>query len=105
MTPGAKKGSTAPYSRAELLLVEAGDRQPRTLANAFRNPIPLKSNRLFEDSVEALSSYLGKLDAAYATGEERRVLSLADAPVAGADPATLAGIAAWAKAAVEAGAA
>jgi len=41
ISPGAKKGSTAPYSRAELVLVEAGDRQPRTLANAFRDPVLL----------------------------------------------------------------
>jgi CRISPR system Cascade subunit CasC len=42
VSPGAKKGSTAPYSRAELVLVEAGDRQPRTLANAFRDPVSLE---------------------------------------------------------------
>ena len=41
VSPGAKKGSTAPYTRAELVLVEAGDRQPRTLANAFRDAVPL----------------------------------------------------------------
>ena len=37
VSPGAKKGSTAPYTYADLLLVEAGERQPRTLANAFRD--------------------------------------------------------------------
>ena len=37
VTPGAKLGSTAPYSYADLMLVEVGSRQPRSLANAFRN--------------------------------------------------------------------
>ena len=38
VTPGAKLGSTAPYACADLMLVEAGSRQPRSLANAFRTP-------------------------------------------------------------------
>ena len=38
VTPGAKRGSTAPYGRAGLMLLEAGDRQPRSLAEAFRTP-------------------------------------------------------------------
>jgi CRISPR/Cas system-associated endonuclease/helicase Cas3 len=38
VSPGAKLGSTAPCSRASFLLVEAGDRQPRSLAEAFRTP-------------------------------------------------------------------
>ena len=38
VTPGAKLGSTAPYACADLMLVEAGSRQPRSLANAYRDP-------------------------------------------------------------------
>ena len=38
VSPGAKLGSTAPYSCADLMLIEAGIRQPRSLANTFRNP-------------------------------------------------------------------
>ena len=37
-SPGAKRGSTAPYGRAGLVLVEAGDRQPRSLSGAYRVP-------------------------------------------------------------------
>ena len=36
VSPGAKLGSTAPYGRAELMLIESGDRQPRSLAAAYR---------------------------------------------------------------------
>ena len=38
VSPGAKLGSTAPYGYADLMLIEAGVRQPRSLANAFRIP-------------------------------------------------------------------
>jgi CRISPR system Cascade subunit CasC len=95
VSPGAKKGSTAPYARAEVLLVEVGDRQPRTLANAFRNPIALGSNRLFEDSVEKMAAYLGKLDTSYNTGEARRAVNLSDTPLPNTQSADLATIATW----------
>ena len=36
VSPGAKRGATAPYSYADLVLIEAGDHQPRSLATAFR---------------------------------------------------------------------
>lgn len=39
ISPGAKLGSTAPYSQASFPLLEAGDRQPRSLAEAFRDPV------------------------------------------------------------------
>jgi CRISPR system Cascade subunit CasC len=93
VSPGAKLGSTAPYSRAEYLLAEAGDRQPRSLAAAWRKPVAHD----LEVAVAALDDHLAKLDDAYNTGEDRRLLSLADGrlPV-GAQVAKLADIAAWA---------
>ena len=100
VSPGAKKGSTAPYSRAELVLVEAGDRQPRTLANAFRDPVPLAdpgSNRgLGYRTAETLLKHLSAMDDAYATGEARRHMALPDLRLAGVDHAGLADLAAWA---------
>ena len=36
-----ERGSTAPYAYADLMLVELGSRQPRSLAGAFRTPVPL----------------------------------------------------------------
>lgn len=38
VSPGAKLGSTAPYGRASFMLLEAGDRQPRSLGEAYRKP-------------------------------------------------------------------
>lgn len=93
VSPGAKLGSTAPYSRASFLMVEAGDRQPRSLAEAFRTPCPAQAGV----AVERLAGHLAALDAAYATGETRRVMSLANTDVPGAERGTLAELAGFAK--------
>lgn len=93
VSPGAKLGSTAPYSRASFLLVEAGDRQPRSLAEAFRTPCKAETGQ----AVAALSAHLATLDSAYATGEARRVMSLANADVPGATRGSLADLASFAK--------
>lgn len=91
VSPGAKLGSTAPYSRASFLLVEAGDRQPRSLAEAFRTPCAANTGV----AVAKLVDHLAALDAAYATGEARRVMSLANADVAGAERGTLSDLASY----------
>lgn len=91
VSPGAKLGSTAPYSRASFLMVEAGDRQPRSLAEAFRDSCPANTGT----AVGRLSDHLAALDAAYATGEARRVMSLANAEVPGAARGSLAELAAF----------
>lgn len=72
VTPGAKKGSTAPYDYASLVLVEAGDEQPRTLANAFIKPV----NRQPLDAVaaEALAGHVAAIDGMYGS-EARRWLA------------------------------
>lgn len=89
VSPGAKLGSTAPYSRASFLMVEAGDRQPRSLAEAFRDPCAPDT----ADAVAHLCTQLAALDDTYATGERRRFLSLAKADVPGAERGTLAELA------------
>lgn len=92
VSPGAKLGSTAPYERASLMLLEAGNRQPRSLAGAYRNAIAPD----LEQAVEKLGKHLANLDATYATGEQRRYLSLADATLPGIDKSSLPDLAAWA---------
>jgi CRISPR system Cascade subunit CasC len=91
VSPGAKLGSTAPYSRASFLMVEAGDRQPRSLAEAFRESCPANT----ATAVGRLADHLAALDAAYATGEARRVMSLANAEVPGAARGSLMELAAF----------
>lgn len=77
VSPGAKLGSTAPYGRADLMLIEAGDRQPRSLATAYRKAIPHD----LEAAVSRLDGQLGIYDDAYDTGEVRRYLSTAATPL------------------------
>jgi CRISPR system Cascade subunit CasC len=104
VSPGAKKGSTAPYAWAELMLIEAGARQPRTMANAFREAIdPRQTNRLLEAAVERIAAHLTKLDRGYGDHEARRVLNLSDIPIEGIEPLGLDRLAAWAALAVRAG--
>ena len=92
VSPGAKLGSTAPYGRASFMLLEAGDRQPRSLAEAYRT----RCTPHVEPAVQALCAHLAALDEAYATGEERRVMSLVNTEVQGAERDSLAGLADWA---------
>jgi CRISPR system Cascade subunit CasC len=93
VSPGAKLGSTAPYDRASFLLVEAGDRQPRSLAGAFRKAIEPD----LDQAVDALARHLKQLDEVYATDEARQYLSLSDIALDGAERGSLAKLAAWAR--------
>lgn len=92
ISPGAKLGSSAPYSRASLLMLEAGDRQPRSLAEAFRDPVAPDTTQ----AVAALADHLAALDQAYATGEERRLMTLVNREIPGATRGTLADLARFA---------
>ena len=92
VSPGAKLGSTAPYGRAGLMLLEAGDRQPRSLAEAFRTPCPPHLG----PAAEALSAQLARFDHAYETRKEPLALSLAKTPIPGAEPGSLRELADWA---------
>ncbi|MGH6816798.1 MAG: type I-E CRISPR-associated protein Cas7/Cse4/CasC, partial [Hyphomicrobiaceae bacterium] len=108
VSPGAKKGSTAPYSWAEAMLAEAGSRQPRTLANAFRCAVPLDGNEK-ERAIDGMIGHLKSLDANYGTHEARRaMLSGSNSAVlegSSADRASLPEIADWAKSVIIAGSA
>ena len=92
VSPGAKLGSTAPYACADLMLIEAGSRQPRSLANAYRTP----SQPQVEAATKALSKYLGKLDQAYGGKETRRLMSVEDCDVPSAKRLCLDDLASWA---------
>ena len=100
VSPGAKLGSTAPYDFASWVLVETGNRQPRSLAEAFRMPC----KPLVEDAEAAISSHLERLDAAYGAGEERRAMSLAGNSVPSAELVSVDGLADWAGASMRSGA-
>ncbi len=92
VSPGAKLGSTAPYSYSDLMLIEAGSRQPRSLANAYRRPVPAR----VDAATDALAACLGKLDAAYGGKEIRRVMSVEDCDITRAERLCLDDLATWA---------
>ena len=99
VTPGAKLGSTAPYARADLVLVEAGSSQPRSLANAFRCPTKAR----VEDATAKLSAYLEKQDNAYGGKEVRRVMSVEDCAIPSSQRLNLDDLATWAAEAIRSG--
>lgn len=75
VSPGAKRGSTAPYAFAEFVLLERGAGQPRTLANAFMNAVEADGAGLMANSVEALMGYRAKLEQMYGFLEGKEAVS------------------------------
>lgn len=79
VSPGAKLGSTAPYSYAHLILAEVGSRQPRTLANAFLVPVKTDDEGgVLKAAVDALGAHLKALDEMYGRHEKRRIAATLD---------------------------
>ena len=98
VSPGAKKGSTAPYAYAQTMLIEAGSRQPRTLASAFEKSVRAASDTSLAAAAEsALFDRLAAFDRAYGAKEARRFLSLDPTSRTGTTgPETLDDLASWA---------
>ncbi|WP_269497331.1 type I-E CRISPR-associated protein Cas7/Cse4/CasC [Castellaniella sp. S9] len=71
-SPGAKKGSTAPYAWSDFLLLETGVGQPRSLANAFLEAVPWKGAQqdLRNLAMTRLANYLHKLDEMYGASND-----------------------------------
>ncbi len=88
-SPGAKKGSTAPYSRAETILMEVGRQQPRQLCNAYLDALPARG-QLVQAASLRLAEHMKKLDAMYGpTADLRAVSTLYPEADFGASPVPL----------------
>jgi len=74
VSPGAKLGSTAPYSYAQCLFAESGTAQPRTLANAFQSPA--STQNVLENSYEKLGRYVDEIDQMYGVQTDRRFAAM-----------------------------
>ena len=97
VSPGARRGATAPYSYACWLMVEAGEQQPRSLAEAFRTPC--KPTR--EAAQEQMTRYLNQVDKRYGNTNTRRALSIEPSATPGAtDAETLEDVAIFAQNAI-----
>ena len=105
VSPGAKRGSTAPFEWAKFLLVEVGDWQPRSLAGAFQNALPLNHPAIREAAVQMLTDEIGKLDEAYGATLDRRFLSLDKVAVPNAQRLSLNDLATWVQAYITQGSA
>ncbi len=75
VSPGAKLGSTAPHAWAHLVLVEAGNAQPRTLANAFLRPVDARPD-LVASAYAALAKHAAEFDRMYGATFERRLAAI-----------------------------
>ena len=69
---GAMKGRTSPYSYASWVLAEVGQSQPRSLAEAFRQPCEPS----VEGAQKAVIDHLNRLDAMYGVNEQRGVAAM-----------------------------
>jgi CRISPR system Cascade subunit CasC len=101
VSPGAKLGSTAPYSYAHLLLAESGNAQPRTLANAFLKPVDERRDVVL-GAYQALQRHVQELDAMYGPPAKRCVAGIGPMEELTSGllverASTLAGLAAWAR--------
>ncbi|MFZ2825180.1 type I-E CRISPR-associated protein Cas7/Cse4/CasC [Hydrogenophaga sp.] len=105
VSPGAKRGSTAPFDWAKFVLVEVGDWQPRSLAGAFQNALSTDHTALRETAVQMLADEIGKLDAAYGATLDRRFLALDKVAVPNAQLLPLNDLATWVQAYITQGAA
>lgn len=86
VSPGAKRGSTAPYAYSEFVLLERGGEQPRSLANAFLKPVRVKGSNVLAESATRLLEHRRRLAAMY--GDEASdvvvtVSTLHDVPMDG----------------------
>ena len=99
VSPGAKRGSTAPYGRARFMLTEAGSSQPYSLADAFRKPVPPQ----IDDALNALVAEIKGQDAAYGARGARRFTAVEDCEIPGSERLGLDDLASWAADAVRAG--
>lgn len=76
VSPGAKRGSTAPYAYSEFVLLERGAEQPRTLANAFLEPVRANGTNVLAESAARLLGYRRRLTDMYGTSDDDSEVTL-----------------------------
>lgn len=75
VTPGAKLGSTAPYAYSHLFLVEMGDSQPCSLANAFLEALKA-DDKIATNACQQLCNFISRMDDVYGAENTRCLVSL-----------------------------
>ncbi|RMG37855.1 MAG: type I-E CRISPR-associated protein Cas7/Cse4/CasC [Methanobacteriota archaeon] len=74
VTPGAKLGSTAPYSWAEFIMVEIGEDFPCSMANAFLEPVE-KRGDILQEAVKRIEEYRKNMEEIYGKKDNRVLVS------------------------------
>ncbi len=72
VSPGAKLGATAPYAFSDFVLLETGGQQPRALANAYLQALPLHGDPM-QAAADALGKHLAALNDMYGQTSDTRV--------------------------------
>ena len=106
VTPGAKKGSTAPFSKASLMLVEIGDGQPTTLDGAFLEPLAVADRSgkpVGRRAADAMGERLNGFDEMYGPEATRRQAALPGFELDQVDRAPINQLAAWVAEAIRKG--
>ena len=103
VSPGAKRGSTAPFEWAKFMFVEVGDWQPRSLAGAFIDALPVANSNIRRSAVERIAREVDQLDQAYGAPLERRFLATDEVTVPGASRVTLTELGEWVRDRITAG--
>ena len=88
VSPGAKRGSTAPFAYAEGMVVEIGERQPRSLSGAYRTPAEPEIDRAKKNLLRAIE----ECDQRYDRHEARRSMGFGQE---GKAEETLEGLTEW----------
>jgi CRISPR system Cascade subunit CasC len=96
VSPGAKLGSTAPYAYSHFVLGESGNAQPRTLQNAFLDPVRTQGN-IVQNAEQALAKHLLELDEMYGKSESRAHAGLGETDKLFEGKTNLVKLAEWAK--------
>ncbi|MDR5807513.1 type I-E CRISPR-associated protein Cas7/Cse4/CasC [Caballeronia sp. LZ019] len=94
VSPGAKRGSTAPFGHASLMLVESGDWQPRSLSAAFESALKPADGGMRSEAIKRIAGELKKHDAAYGA-LDRAYLALDQADIPNAEHFSLDKLANW----------
>ena len=75
VSPGAKRGSTAPFAYAEFVLLERGGAQPRTLANAFLEPVRANGASVMVESARRVLEHRRRLEQMYGDSDSNAQLA------------------------------
>jgi len=74
---GAKKGSTAPYNYASMVMLQVGDYQPMQISDAFLKSVQVAPGKdLIESAQDAIAEHLSSVDSMYGFPSFRAISSV-----------------------------